>query len=206
MKRIIAVGSHPDDIEFGVGGILVRHIAEGDEVHILVLSRGESGGTDTQTRSAEAAAAAHSIGATITQGLLTDTFIGEKAAIDLIDSVLRIFPSDIAYIHSVHDTHQDHRTAAYASRVALRKVPQVYAFQAPSSTDDFRPAKFPDITGYLDEKMLLIGHHITQKDRPYLSEEYVRGHASYWGHRRGLYPYAEPLEVILDRDPVREAG
>lgn len=204
-KHITAVGAHPDDIESGVGGLLARHISEGDEVHILVLSRGEAGGTSTTGRVAEAQAAATSIGATFTQGLLPDTLISEKMAIDLIEADLARFPADVAYIHSAHDTHQDHRAAAYASRVAFRRVPQVFAYQTPSSTDEFTPARFPDITGYLGAKLEMITHHVSQKNRPYLSDEYVRGHASYWGQRRGLYPYAEPLEVILDRDPARQS-
>ena len=42
-NRILAVGAHPDDVEFGCGGILVKARSEGVELFILILSRGESG-------------------------------------------------------------------------------------------------------------------------------------------------------------------
>ncbi len=31
-KNVLAIGAHPDDIEFGVGGTLVKHRAKGDGV------------------------------------------------------------------------------------------------------------------------------------------------------------------------------
>lgn len=41
--RVLAVGAHPDDIELGCGGTLLAHKARGDQISMLVLSRGEHG-------------------------------------------------------------------------------------------------------------------------------------------------------------------
>ena len=64
--RILAVGAHPDDIEFAVGGILLAEAARGSEIFLCVCSRGEAGtnGTPDQ-REAEARAAAKMVGAEI---------------------------------------------------------------------------------------------------------------------------------------------
>ena len=47
-EAVLAVGAHPDDVEIGVGGILLRHAAAGDEIAVLTLTGGEAGGAPTE--------------------------------------------------------------------------------------------------------------------------------------------------------------
>ena len=63
---LLAFGAHPDDIEFGCGGVVARETREGRPVHFVVCSRGEAGthGTPAQ-RTREAKAAAKILGATL---------------------------------------------------------------------------------------------------------------------------------------------
>ena len=64
--RILAVGAHPDDIEFGCGGILLGEAARGSEIALCVCSRGEAGSNGTPNeREAEAREAAKLLGAAI---------------------------------------------------------------------------------------------------------------------------------------------
>jgi N-acetylglucosamine malate deacetylase 1 len=57
--RILAVGAHPDDIEFACGGILLVEAARGSKLFLCVCSRGESGTNGTpDEREAEARQAA----------------------------------------------------------------------------------------------------------------------------------------------------
>ena len=44
--RALAIGAHPDDVEFGAGGTLARWAAAGTEVHLLVLTDGSKGTWD----------------------------------------------------------------------------------------------------------------------------------------------------------------
>src|SRR5258707_15051756 len=39
---ILAFGAHPDDIEFAVGGVVVKETRAGRNAHFVVCSRGES--------------------------------------------------------------------------------------------------------------------------------------------------------------------
>lgn len=65
--RILAIGAHPDDIEFGCGGVLLAEAARGSHIVLCVCSRGESGTNGTpDAREAEAKAAADLLGATLT--------------------------------------------------------------------------------------------------------------------------------------------
>nr|MDT0664526.1 response regulator [Micromonospora sp. DSM 115978] len=43
-RRVLAIGAHPDDVEIGVGGVLLSHRARGDHVAVLTLSHGARGG------------------------------------------------------------------------------------------------------------------------------------------------------------------
>lgn len=65
-RRILAVGAHPDDVEFGCGGILVKEVARGHSVTVVNLTRGESGSHGSaEERQREAAAAAARMGTTL---------------------------------------------------------------------------------------------------------------------------------------------
>ncbi|MBM3659208.1 MAG: PIG-L family deacetylase [Actinobacteria bacterium] len=54
--RVLAVGAHPDDIEFGCGATLAKWGAAGAEVHLLVLTDGSKGTWDPATDPAALAA------------------------------------------------------------------------------------------------------------------------------------------------------
>lgn len=64
--KILAIGAHPDDIEFGCSAVLIKEIRRGNEVRMIVLSRGEAGSSGTaEVREAEAREAARVMGASI---------------------------------------------------------------------------------------------------------------------------------------------
>ncbi len=64
--NILAVGPHPDDIEFGCAPVLIKEAKRGSRVKTLVLSRGESGSSGTpEIRAHEAREAAKLMGAEI---------------------------------------------------------------------------------------------------------------------------------------------
>ena len=48
--NILAIGAHPDDIEYGCGGTLLLHSRTGDNIYLLVLTEGESAGNAEQRR------------------------------------------------------------------------------------------------------------------------------------------------------------
>jgi LmbE family N-acetylglucosaminyl deacetylase len=63
---LVAFGAHPDDIEFGCGGIIARESRAGRSIHFVVCSRGEAGTNGTPAeRTKEAEKAAKLLGATV---------------------------------------------------------------------------------------------------------------------------------------------
>ena len=64
---VLVFGAHPDDIEFGCGGIVAQETQSGRQVRLIVCSRGESGTHGTPAiRTREARQAAALLGAELT--------------------------------------------------------------------------------------------------------------------------------------------
>ena len=207
-KRVLAIGAHPDDVEIGCGGALAKHHADYDVLHILTLSRGAAGG-DVNTRAVEAHSAAALVGARLEMANLRDTYITEGAeTISIIEAAIRGLQATHVYTHSLEDTHQDHRAVHTASLVAARGVPNVYCYQTPSSTVEFKPHRFVDITHHIEKKIDLIGAYKSQVDRmESIQPDVIVATARYWGRFAG-YVLAEPLRIVRQRDsgPALDAG
>lgn len=205
-KRVLAIGAHPDDVEIGCGGALAAHFDNYDVLHILTLSGGAAGG-DTNTRRVEARKAAAMVGAKLTLQNLPDTAIDTSAkTISIIEAAIRELHATHVYTHSNEDTHQDHRATHAASLVAARGVPNVYCYQSPSATVDFKPHRFVDISRHIDRKIDLIGAYKSQVDRmESLQPDVILSTARYWGRFAG-YVLAEPLQIVRQRDSTSSSG
>ena len=195
-KKVLAIGAHPDDVEIGCGGTMLKHIARNDEVLILTLTRGAVGG-DTEKRFLEAKAASEFLNASLIISNLEDTSVSEgPKTIRVIEEVIYNFQPDIIYTHSVNDNHKDHRNTHLATIIAARKIDEVYAYQAPSTNINFHPQKFESIDDFLDLKLQLIAFHETQKSKAvYLKDDIIKATAIYWG-RYANYKTIEPFEII----------
>lgn len=198
-KIVLAIGAHPDDVEIGCGGTLLRHKTEGDKVFILTATGGEVGGQKT-LRIKESEQAAEILGGKLFMGDLQDTKVSEGyETISLIEKVLKEIQATHVYTHTPNDAHQDHRSVYRATVVAARSVPNLYCYQAPSTNIDFRPTMFVEVGPYMEGKISAIGAYQTQTAiRPYLQDELIIATARYWGRFSG-YGMAEPMEVVRQK-------
>jgi LmbE family N-acetylglucosaminyl deacetylase len=194
--RILAIGAHPDDVAIGAAGTLLAHRASGDEVVILTLSRGARDG-DQIRRARESQEAADVIGARLFLNDLEYTRIPEgDPTVCVIDQVVAEILPTIVYTHSIHDAHQDHRNTHRAAMAACQHVGQVYCFQSPSATADYRPTHFVNIDDHIGLKLKTIDAFTSQADWPgYLDPDVIASTARYWS-RYGSDSYAEPFEAI----------
>ena len=199
---VLAIGAHPDDVEIGCGGILLRHSARGDDVNVLTLTGGEAGGVIAE-RAIESQRAAELMSARLFHAELADTSLSVSDGGIMIGTIERVIAEirpTVIYTHSRHDIHQDHRNVHDATLVAARRVPRIYCYQAPSGNIDFKPTRFVGIDEWVDRKLEVIGAYSSQvKIRSYLQEDLLRATARYWS-RFGASHYVEPLEVIRDSD------
>ena len=119
--NILAIGPHPDDIEFGCGGTLLRYAQNGHKVFLLVLTDGSFGG-DSLTRMDEQRQAAKFMGAQeLFLGGFRDTELAcNRQLIHKIEEVINSVSPDIVFLNFWADVHQDHRAAAQAAISASR--------------------------------------------------------------------------------------
>jgi LmbE family N-acetylglucosaminyl deacetylase len=124
LPPLLAFGAHPDDIEFGAGGIIAREARAGRPVHFVVCSQGEAGtnGTPAQ-RVREAKAAARILGATIEfLELDGDAHLELKAAhaLALADIIRRVKPGIVLAPTTEPNQHPDHWRLGQLVRDAAR--------------------------------------------------------------------------------------
>ncbi len=121
---LLAFGAHPDDIEFGCGGVIASETDNGRKVHFVVCSRGEAGthGTPEQ-RVAEAKKAAAWLGASIEFIELDgDAHLELRAAhaTKLAETIRRIRPGTVLAPSLAENQHPDHRRLGKLVRDATR--------------------------------------------------------------------------------------
>lgn len=206
-ERVLAIGAHPDDVELGCAGTLLDHRRRGDRISILTLSRGAVGGNATD-RLQESIDTAHVIGAQLLFGDLPDTCIDSGIdTIQLIESVVSAIDPSVVYVHSGHDSHQDHRAVHIAARSATRAVRRVFAYQSPSATNEFFPSLFENVDATIHAKAELLQLFRSQDGRTYLEPELVIAGARYWARHLGASArYAEPFEVVRSVGELRHAA
>lgn len=193
--KVLAIGAHPDDIELGCSGALLRHVAAGDQVTLLVMTTGERGPQDSLSRVLEQENAAARLGAALMWGSYPDGAIPQgRETVTFIDSVIEQTSADVLYTHGHRDTHQDHVATALASLSAARRLNRVLCYQSPSATA-FTPVVYVDIEDSIGEKLAALSCHRSQVERCELVDlEAVEAGARFWGHQARMR-YAEAFEV-----------
>lgn len=179
MKKILAIWPHPDDIELGCFWTMCRYADEWHEVNFLVLTQGEWW-TDIGNRINEAKESAWLLQCNLFTESLKDRYISEwQETIKVIETYIEKIQPDMVFLPSKHDTHQDHRAVHFAGIVASRLVNEIYIYQAPSTTIDFKPNYYVDITKYMDQKIQAVKIHSTQWGKVYMADRAVKWLAEY---------------------------
>ncbi len=122
--RILAVGAHPDDLEFGCGGVLLAEAARASEISLRVCSLGEAGSKGTPNeREAEARRAAGMLGAKIEFLEMGGDAHLEISAVNNIVIARQIratLPDVLLAPVASPDQHPDHVVVSHLCRNAAR--------------------------------------------------------------------------------------
>ena len=112
---ILAIGSHPDDVELGCSGTIAKEISNGKRVGIIDLTRGELGTRGTaEIREKEANQAAEILKVSFRENLnFKDGFFknDEEHQLKLIQ-VIRKYRPDFILCNAPDDRHIDHPKGA----------------------------------------------------------------------------------------------
>ncbi len=204
--NILAIGAHPDDIELGCGGLLIKAAKEGHIVSMYTATRGEASGDPTQ-RAYELMDSSKFIGATnLWIGNFKDTKLTPNdELINHIESFVNKAKPDLILTHSQGDVHHDHRAVALATVEAARFVSNILAYEIPL-TKSFSPQLFFDISDVVDKKVELIKIFWSQQSKLYLKANAIRGLAEYRALQSRLNTSIrhveafEPVKVYIDNE------
>ena len=169
---ILAIGSHPDDVELSCSGTIAKEVDRGKKVGILDLTRGELGTRGTaETRDKEAKNAAEILGVSVRENLeFSDAFFINNTAHQLeIIKILRKYRPEIVLCNAVDDRHIDHGKGSKLTSDAcflsgLRKIETIYDGESQQAWrpkhvyhyiqwKNLTPDVVVDISGYIDKKM-----------------------------------------------------
>jgi len=197
--NILAIGAHPDDIEIGCGGMLIKAVRNGHSVYLYNITQGEKAG-DPQKRSAELNRTARYIGA---KALYIDRFPDTQLSltsdlINHIESCVSVCRPDLVITHPMTDTHHDHRVVAEASIEAGRNVSSMLSYEMPL-TKGFDPHIYYDISDSMDAKLELLSLFQSQSHKMFLESKAIRGLAQYRALQSKLgsdVPYVESFQIV----------
>lgn len=170
--RILIIAPHPDDEILGCGGVIAKYIKEGNEVKILVMTRGTSElypdkAIDEVRQEARDSHKYLGVSETIFFDFpapVLDQVPSYKMSME-ISKVINSYRPEIVYVPHRGDIHKDHRMVFESALVSMRpinncSVREIYAYETLSETewappfgdDVFIPNVFVDITRYLEIK------------------------------------------------------
>jgi LmbE family N-acetylglucosaminyl deacetylase len=171
--RTLVIAPHGDDELLGVGGTMARRADAGDEVHVLITTRGypPQFSEESARRTSAGLLAAHCLlgvtGTTILDfpaaGL--DIVPHSELNTQLLAVVERIRP-ELVFLPFNGDIHRDHQRVFLSAMVALRPngsftARAIYAYETLSETNwgapylmpNFVPNVYVDISAFLETKI-----------------------------------------------------
>ena len=197
--NILAIGAHPDDIEFGCGGTLLKYSEKGHKVYMLVLSKGDKGG-DLEVRQKEQENSAQILRVEkLYFGNYKDTeIVQSQKLITEIEDFLKDIKPDFIFVHYFDDTHQDHRNLSDSTISATRYIHNVLFYEGPT-TQNFTPNVYVDITSALDKKFECLEAHASQVSKTNIEGLSIIEAAKSVAHFRGIQGrvnYAEAFNSL----------
>ena len=200
--HVMALGAHPDDIEIGCGGTLLRLAASVPDLDVeFVVATGDPLRLEEARHSAQLFLPGHEVA--VHAGGLPDgrlpAFWGETK--ELLEDVARRRPVDLVLAPRVDDAHQDHRTIAEIVPTVWRDH-LVLGYEIPKWDGDLgRPAVYVALSDELvREKVLRLRKAFpSQSSRDWFDDEVFLGLARLRGMEcRAAYAEAfTALKVVL---------
>ncbi len=187
---ILAIGVHPDDIELGCAGTIVKHIDLGFTVGAIDLTQGELGTRGSaELRAAEAETSAKLMGLKSRENMgFDDGFVSsdnKQYQLELVKQ-FRKYQPDIVLCNAIDDRHPDHSRSASLVAIAcflagLTKIETEFDGLVQSAWrpkqllhyiqwKPIKPDLVIDITGHMDAKLAAVKAYRSQFHDPTSSE------------------------------------
>jgi len=177
---ILVFGAHPDDVELGCGGTIIKEVQRGRKVGIVDLTRGELGTRGTaKSRDEESKKATEIMGVSIRDNMnFKDGFFkdDEEHKLALIKKI-REYQPNIVITNSLSDRHPDHSRGSQITIDAcflsgLRKIETGQQIWRPKAIyhyiqfNNLTPDIVVDISNQMDLKIRAVKAYKTQFYNP----------------------------------------
>lgn len=195
--RILALGAHPDDIEAGCGGTLIKYAENGHRIFLMVMTQGGQGGAPTVRKREQAHAARLLRAEKVFWGGYKDTEVplGRKL-IQTVEQIVKRIDPHFIFVHYHDDTHQDHRHLAMSTITATRYTKNVLFYEGPT-TQNFAPTVFVDIEQALDRKIRSLQAHASQVRKTNIEGLSIADLVRSSAHFRGIQGRVKNAEGFL---------
>jgi len=165
-ERVLAIGSHIDDIEIGCGGTLFEHKRSSDNISLCILKSDEDRTGDPAIRKKEQMCTARVLKAK------TLLFSWNTSIADVVQILDSLKPT-ILYIPYRYDYHQDHFKAYQVGMAVARSIGISVLYYLTVTSFDYYPDVFKKID--LKNKIDLVKCFKTQlKRKPKYLEIMIR--------------------------------
>jgi N-acetylglucosamine malate deacetylase 1 len=219
--RVLIVSVHPDDETLGCGGAMLRHQAENDELHWLIVTEAwepQWDGDTIKQKAEEVRAVSDAYGITKVTKLRQPTAkldtLDQNDLIRMIRSVVEVAMPEVIY--SVHggDIHTDHQVAFRALMSVVKPfymaslgVQRVLCYETLSSTDAapafadrmFIPNVYRDVSPFLERKVEIMDLYGSEAHDDLMPRgaDSIRALARHRGATIGVR-YAEAFSLIRE--------
>lgn len=194
--NILAIGAHPDDIEFGCGGTLSKYSEKGHKVYLLVMSKGDKGGSpEVRQKEQEDSARILKVEKLYFSNYQDTEIVQSQKLITEIEGFLKDINPDFIFVHYFNDTHQDHRNLSDSTISATRYIHNVLFYEGPT-TQGFTPNVYVDITSALEKKFECLEAHVSQVLKTNIEGLSIIEAAKSAAHFRGIQGRVEYAEAF----------
>ncbi|MGL5576492.1 MAG: PIG-L deacetylase family protein [Sarcina sp.] len=210
--KVKVIVAHPDDEIIGVGGTIAKHIANGDEVTVLIMAEGKSSRVNSYADFDKTELEKYEIE---TKNALDELKVSKFKMLNLpnnrldsidllnivklIENEINFDSPEIIYTHYYGDINIDHQVVSKATAIACRPLPdcsvkKILMFETLSSTENslslnipFSPNYFSNISNYLDVKINAISKYKSElKKEPHPRNIInIRKNSEVWGCKVG---------------------
>jgi LmbE family N-acetylglucosaminyl deacetylase len=194
IKRVLAIGAHPDDVEIMCSGTLFALRRREYEIHVASLTLGDCGSAKhsreeiSRIRQLEAIKGCEVLGATYHHAGFSDLCIfNDDASNRRVTALLRETDPQIVITHSPQDYMSDHETTSLLVRNACfyapipnyetteltpakrsAAIPYLYYAQPMEGIDIFGqkiiPQFYVDVSRQIDQKAAMLACHESQRE------------------------------------------
>lgn len=197
-QSVLAVGSHPNDIEAGAGGTIARLSDAGAGVTMVIVCIPHH----VEQRMEEARRSANILGAELrvlyAEQEMRVEDVKSYVLIEQMDQLVRELDPSVVFTHAASNFHQDnvlvHKAFASAQRLHFFDMLCFYPTNCHPVMTPFHPNVWVDITATTERKIAAINEYKTQFQCRGIATDVYMDAAKEYGRLAGV-PYAEGLEV-----------